>query len=105
LASFRFPGGDARTTVLGTTGSGKTTGGVWLLAHQRFDKRPWIIFDTKREALFDFVGFPPIRPLELDGPLPRKGGGLWLCSPGPAKRRPSSGCSGGSGSTRISGCS
>jgi hypothetical protein len=79
---FRFPGGDSRTTVLGMTGSGKTTIGAWLLSRQRFDKRPWIIFDYKREQLFDLVGFPPIVPLRLDDPLPRKKG-LYLVSPLP----------------------
>lgn len=79
--SFRFPGGDARTTVIGATGTGKTTCGVWLLAHQRFDKRPWIAVDFKREQLFDTIGLPPIKQIGL-GTVPRRPG-LYLVSPRP----------------------
>jgi hypothetical protein len=79
---FRFPGGDSRTTVIGATGSGKTTCGVWLLAHQRLDKRPWIIVDFKREGIFDAVGLPPIQAITLTSRPPRKAG-LYLVSPRP----------------------
>src|SRR5215469_6162212 len=81
-AAFRWPGGDARTTILGATGSGKTTCGLWFLAHQRFDKRPWVVLDFKREAFFDKVGFPPIQALDLDDPPPRRPG-LYLVAPRP----------------------
>jgi DNA helicase HerA-like ATPase len=80
--SFRFPGGDARTTCIGATGTGKTTCATWLLAHQRFDARPWIIIDFKREAIFDAVGFPPIRQISLSSKPPRWAG-LYLISPRP----------------------
>jgi hypothetical protein len=82
MASFRLPGGDARTTVIGATGSGKTTCGAWLLSKQRFDKRPWICVDFKRELLFDTVGLPPIQELDLHTKLPKRPG-LYLVSPRP----------------------
>jgi|SRR5579862_259073 len=82
--AFRFAGGDQRTTILGATGSGKSTCGLWMLAHQRLDRRPWVIFDFKRESFFDAVGFPPIRPLALDDKAPRKPG-LYLVSPRPGE--------------------
>lgn len=81
-ASFRFPGGDARTTIIGATGSGKSTCGLWMLAHQRFDRRPWIAIDFKREVIFDAIGFPPVQPLELHGALPKRPG-VYLVSPRP----------------------
>jgi hypothetical protein len=81
LTGFRFPGGDARTTIIGATGTGKSTNGVWMLAHQRFDKRPWVVVDFKRESIFDAVGLPPIRQIGL-GTVPRKPG-LYLISPRP----------------------
>lgn len=81
-SGFRFPGGDARTTVIGATGSGKTTCGLWLLAHQRFDKRPWICFDFKMEAIFDRIGLPPIEEWSLKNKPPRQKG-LYLTSPLP----------------------
>lgn len=82
MNGFRIPGGDSRTTVIGATGSGKTTCGTWLLSKQRFDKRPWIIFDFKREALFDAVGIPPIVEIGL-GSKPPKRPGLYIVCPRP----------------------
>jgi hypothetical protein len=81
--AFRFPGGDSRTTVIGASGSGKTTCGVWILAHMRFDKRPWIVIDTKREGIFDQIGIPPIQQLSLSDRPPKRGRGLYLVSPRP----------------------
>lgn len=84
MTAFRFPGGDARTTILGATGSGKSTCGLWMLSHQRLDVRPWIIFDFKREQFFDHVGFPPITAIALDDKPPRKPG-LYLVAPRPGQ--------------------
>ena len=44
---FQFPRSDQRTFVSGRTGSGKTVFGLWLLANQDLDKRPWFLFDYK----------------------------------------------------------
>jgi hypothetical protein len=84
MSHFRFPGGDDRTTILGATGSGKSTCGLWLLANQRLDKRPWVIFDFKREHFFDRVGFPPITAIDLDAVPPKKPG-LYLVAPRPGQ--------------------
>jgi hypothetical protein len=84
MNGFRFPGGDARTTILGSTGSGKTVCGLWMLANQRFDKRPWVAVDFKREQIFDGVGFPPIVQLALDDKPPSKPG-LYLVAPRPGQ--------------------
>lgn len=83
-SQFRFPGGDDRTTILGATGSGKSTCGLWMLAHQRLDKRPWVIFDFKRETFFDRIGFPPITAIGLDARPPKRPG-LYLVSPRPGE--------------------
>lgn len=84
MTKFRFPGGDARTTIIGATGSGKSTCGLWMLSHQRLEHRPWIALDFKREEIFDHVGFPPIRQISLDDPVPKKPG-LYLVSPIPGQ--------------------
>jgi DNA helicase HerA-like ATPase len=78
---FRFPGGDARTLAIGATGTGKSTCATWMLAHQRFDRRPWCIIDFKHEMLFDLIGIPPIQQISF-GTIPRKPG-LYLISPRP----------------------
>lgn len=83
---FRFPPGDARTTVLGQTGTGKTVCGLWLLAHQRLDRRPWVIIDFKYEGLFDQIGVPPLQSLALDHrTLPPKKPGLYIMTPRPGQ--------------------
>lgn len=82
---FRWPEGDSRLTLIGATGTGKTTAGMWFLSHANFAKRPWVAVDFKREELFDKVGFPPIRQLTL-GTLPKKRDrGLFLVSPLPGE--------------------
>lgn len=55
--------------------------GAWLMSHQRFDKRPWIILDYKKEILWDDMGLDHvIQDLPL-GKLPRKKDrGLYLVS-------------------------
>lgn len=73
MAEFVLPGAEDRTVVIGQTGSGKTIAGAWLLSRQRFDKRPWVCLDFKRETLWDQVGDPPMRPLKL-GSMPGKRG-------------------------------
>jgi hypothetical protein len=84
---FRWPEGDARLSLIGATGTGKTTAGLWFLSHVRFDKRPWLAIDFKNEELFDRIGFPPIRLLPL-GKLPAKRDrGLFLTAPLPGEER------------------
>jgi hypothetical protein len=83
-SGFRWPPGDSRTTLIGATGSGKTTAGLWFLSNARFDLRPWIVIDFKREILFDQVGFPPIR--DIGWKLPgKKERGLFLLNPLPGQ--------------------
>jgi hypothetical protein len=84
ISRFRFPGGDNRTTILGATGSGKSTCGLWMLSHQNLQARPWVIFDFKREQIFDAIGFPPITQIDLDSKPPKKPG-LYLVSPRPGQ--------------------
>lgn len=72
-ASFRLPGASDRLTVIGGTGTGKTTFAAWVLSKQRFDVRPWVCLDFKNEELWDLIGDPPMRDLAL-GKMPGKRG-------------------------------
>jgi hypothetical protein len=83
MSGFRFPGGDSRTTLIGATGTGKSTCAVWLWSHMRLDKRPWIVVDFKQEGIFDLVGIPPIEPIGLSS-VP-KNPGAYLTSPAPGR--------------------
>lgn len=71
--TFRLPGAEDRTVVIGPTGSGKTVLGAWVLSKQNFEVRPWVALDYKDEVLWDEVGDPPMRPLRL-GDMPGKRG-------------------------------
>ena len=71
MAEFILPGAADRTAVIGATGTGKTVLGAWLLSKQRFDKRPWVAIDFKNEELWDMVGSPPMRSLNV-GQMPGK---------------------------------
>lgn len=73
MPEFILPGAEDRTVVIGPTGSGKTVGGAWLLSRQRFERRPWVCLDFKRETLWDQVGSPPMQPLKV-GRMPGKRG-------------------------------
>lgn len=49
--AFKMPRVDERVLILGSTGSGKTTMGAWLLSQAPFNKIPYVIIDYKRDAL------------------------------------------------------
>jgi hypothetical protein len=47
---LKFPDDQQRVYVLGRTGSGKTTGGLWHLTRSNFLRFPWVVIDTKRDT-------------------------------------------------------
>jgi len=49
--AFRLPTTKERVLVLGSTGSGKTQMGAWLLSHAPFHIIPYVIVDYKRDDL------------------------------------------------------
>src|SRR6476659_4299769 len=57
--TINLPSSDNRTTVIGSTGSGKTQFSVWLLSTRDFNLRPWVIFDFKGDVLLDELGAKP----------------------------------------------
>ena len=77
---FKHPGDAQRLTVIGKTGSGKTQGAAFHLSGRSFDKKPWIVFDFKRDQLlndlphtqeWDFTTAVPKKPgIYLTHPLP-----------------------------------
>jgi hypothetical protein len=77
--TINLPRYDKRTTVIGSTGSGKTQFSVWLLSIRDFDLRPWVVFDFKGDELIEQIGGqiiniknkPPKEPgLYIVRPLP-----------------------------------
>ncbi len=69
---WRMPGTDDRTSIVGKTGSGKTTAGLFILSENKFYKQmPWIIIDYKGDELIEQV---PARPISPNSPPPTEPG-------------------------------
>lgn len=74
----KLPNTSDRTTVIGSTGSGKTQFSVFLLSSRDFHLRPWFIFDYKGDKLLAKIGakeiglktFPKEPGLYIIRPLP-----------------------------------
>jgi DNA helicase HerA-like ATPase len=49
---FIYPNEGYHSAILGTTGSGKSTYGAWILSRAPFHKKPAFIIDFKHEELF-----------------------------------------------------
>lgn len=60
MAQFNLPSDSQRITIIGKTGSGKTQAAVWHLLLRRFDLKPWIIIDFKRDKLLNDLGAMPL---------------------------------------------
>jgi DNA helicase HerA-like ATPase len=55
MAEFEFPQIDQRTLIVGSTGSGKTTMGAYLLSQAPFDEIPYVMIDYKRDGLLGAI--------------------------------------------------
>jgi hypothetical protein len=77
----QLPDDTQRTTVLGSTGAGKTQGGLWLLSYMMQPKPriPWTLIDFKGEKLVRAINPPEIRPSD---PVPKRPG-LYVMRPRP----------------------
>jgi hypothetical protein len=53
-----FPGPQNRTFICGSTGTGKTFVGIWLLSTRDYDRRVWLVFNFKNDALINDLGLP-----------------------------------------------
>jgi DNA helicase HerA-like ATPase len=77
---FAFPREGYHSAILGTTGSGKSTYGVWLLSRAPFHQKPAFVIDFKRDPIFE--GISRIREIGLHERLPSKPG-LFILRPRP----------------------
>lgn len=75
--TYALPKSDKRTTIVGSTGSGKTFLAVWLLSTRDWHRRPWIIIDFKGDGLIS-----EIDPIEISVfSEPPKKPGLYVVRP------------------------
>lgn len=72
MPDFRLPGRADRTWITGHTGSGKSHAALWLLSHQDYDRRPWVVLDFKGEKLIRDI--PRIGHLKPGAAAPRQPG-------------------------------
>lgn len=77
---FRLPADDQRHVIYGKTGSGKTVAGLWALEKRSFDRKPWIIFDTKRDS--HIAKIPRLEEIDFRRNAPTKPG-LYVVRPMP----------------------
>lgn len=55
----RLPDNTQRSFVTGRTGTGKTQAGVWQLSTKNYNSFPWVIYDTKGDALLQQIARLP----------------------------------------------
>jgi len=78
--TVRLPDSTKRTAVIGSTGSGKTRGGIWLLSSRDWDVRPWVIIDFKHD---DFIArIPGLQEIRVTDAPPKRPG-LYVVRPHP----------------------
>ncbi len=77
---FRMPADSERYVIVGSTGSGKTQFGAHVLSYANYDKRPWVIFDYKGDALLSDI--PRLEEIGIKDKLP-KTRGLYVVRPVP----------------------
>lgn len=78
-----LPRYDKRLAILGSTGSGKTVFGIWMLSHTDYHIRPWFIFDFKGDELIE--GLPTVE-ISLNNSPPKEPG-LYVLRPLPGDEK------------------
>lgn len=76
-----WPGDRHRITIIGKTGSGKTQGAAWLLAHRSYDVMPWIVLNWKHDELLNDI--PGTKEMTVTAKVPKRPG-LYMTHPTPA---------------------
>lgn len=57
MADFNLPNQEQRHVVIGRTGSGKTTFGLWILSNASFDTMPFVMIDFKKDKTIAKIPF------------------------------------------------
>ena len=80
-SDFRIPRDDERLTILGCTGSGKTTLAFWVLSKSPFHQKPYIMVDYKGDDLAGSID--RIKEIGLNEKIPSSPG-LYIVRPLPS---------------------
>lgn len=78
-SGFEGPGPQDRVTIVGMTGSGKSTFAMWLFSeYADFQRKPWIFIDYKGEPLIAQARAEKmVKPLNINSQLPDVPG-IWV---------------------------
>lgn len=78
IDQLAFPDDSHRHAIVGTTGSGKTTFGLWCLSRRSYDAMPWIILDAKHDSVIARI--PRLTQIRVDQKPPVRRG-LYVARP------------------------
>jgi hypothetical protein len=82
---MQFPGPEDRSTILGRTGSGKTTAAAFLLSLKNFKDQPWVMINTKGDKLLnEIASIDGVKTLSLQQTPGAEG--LYMVTPKPSDK-------------------
>jgi DNA helicase HerA-like ATPase len=82
--SFEFPANNDRVAIVGSTGQGKSTFALWLIAESAdYDRKPWVIVDYKGETIVnEMIRRKLATIIPIDKPVPKEAG-IYVLQPSP----------------------
>jgi hypothetical protein len=77
-----FPNDTQHLLEIGRNGSGKTVAGLWHLSEANYDKKPWVIFDTKGDEVIEKLArFEGVRTIGFNDNIGKNG--IFIIRPRP----------------------
>jgi hypothetical protein len=85
MMNASFPNDTQRVAIIGRTGSGKTQAGIWHLSGQKFDRKPWLVINTKGDPLInDISTMPGVTNCDLNASVGKRG--IYVVQPRPDQK-------------------
>lgn len=82
MPEIHWPNDTEHMLELGRTGSGKTVAGIWHLSGRDFERKPWVLFDTKGDENIEKISrMDGVRVLKLTDSV--NSAGIYIVRPRP----------------------